>query len=185
VIALEPSRIRHARGFSLVELMVVIVLISIMTALIVPEMRGTFADATLRSGARKLVDALTLANSRAVSLGQVHRVRFDEANGKYVLERGARSGERAFVEVDDVSTAKGALDDSVKLQIRKTDLADAPDLAPLIHEAEPQSRQTISFYADGSADGADILLRDRHGFELRLNISRITGRIEVMERGHE
>jgi prepilin-type N-terminal cleavage/methylation domain-containing protein len=42
------------RAFTLIELMVVIVLIGIMTAMIIPEMKGTFEEALLRSTAREL-----------------------------------------------------------------------------------------------------------------------------------
>src|SRR6266446_1993484 len=63
-------------GFTLMEIMVVLVLLAIMAAVIIPEMKGSFEDALLRSNARKLADVFNLAYSRAVSLNQLHRVRF-------------------------------------------------------------------------------------------------------------
>src|SRR6516162_8771785 len=44
-------------GFTLVELMVVIVLIGILSAMILPNMKGTYGDALLRSTSRELVNA--------------------------------------------------------------------------------------------------------------------------------
>src|SRR5690242_21267537 len=44
---------------------------------------------------RSLIDAMNLAYSRAVTLNQQHRVRFDINNGKYVIEKRAR-GERGL-----------------------------------------------------------------------------------------
>src|ERR1041384_1216227 len=73
-------------GFSLMELMVVLVLIGIMTAVIVPEMKGTYEDALLRATSRRLVDVFHIAYSRAVSLNQLHRVRFDKVSGRYFVE---------------------------------------------------------------------------------------------------
>ena len=70
-------KIPGRRGFTLIELMVVIVLIAIMTAMILPEMRGTFEEALLRSEARKLADVFSLANSRAIALNQAQRVQLD------------------------------------------------------------------------------------------------------------
>ena len=84
-------------GFTLIELMVVIVLIGIMTAMIISEMKGTYEDALLRSTARKLVDVYSLANSHAISLNQLHRVRLDRKNGRYFIERTARAGDRKSV----------------------------------------------------------------------------------------
>ena len=40
-------------AFTLIELMVVIVIIGIMTAMMIPEMKGTFQDALLRSTSRE------------------------------------------------------------------------------------------------------------------------------------
>src|ERR1043166_1553310 len=111
---------RRRPGFTLIELMVVLALIAVMTAVIIPEMRGTFQDALLRSSARKLVDVLSLANSRAVTLNQPQRVRFDETNRRYTLERRGHDGEPAFVAVD-VNGARGVLDDQIQLSVRKND----------------------------------------------------------------
>src|SRR6185503_4211867 len=52
---------RYRPGFSLIELMVVIVLIGIMAAMIVPEMKGTYEEALLRATSRRLVDVFHLA----------------------------------------------------------------------------------------------------------------------------
>src|SRR5436190_24011906 len=82
-------------GFSLVELMVVLVLIGIMTAVIVPEMKGTYEDARLRATSRRLVGVFHLAYSRAVSLNQLHRVRFDRISGRYVIVKEVQPGVNA------------------------------------------------------------------------------------------
>src|SRR5678815_2253418 len=78
-------------GFTLIELMVVIVLIAIMTAVILPEMKGTFEDALLRSTSRKLVDIFSLANSRAVAMNRSQQVRLDSKNGRYFVESSGRN----------------------------------------------------------------------------------------------
>src|SRR5690348_9551182 len=99
------TRIARGRGFTLMEMVVVLALIAILAAAILPEMRGTYEDARLRSSSRELIDAMNLAYSRAVTLNQQHRVRFDINNGKYVIEKRAR-GERGlsvFMPVKDLA----------------------------------------------------------------------------------
>ena len=54
--------------------MVVIASIGIMTAMMIPEMKGTFQDALLRSTSRELINVFDLAYTR-VSLNQLRRVR--------------------------------------------------------------------------------------------------------------
>lgn len=176
-------------GFTLIELMVVIVLIGIMTAMIIPEMKGTYEDALLRSAARKLVDVFSLANSHAISVNQLHRVRLDRKNGRYFIERTAREGEqgRGFVPGPEIPGGEGAIDNRISIEILKA----AEDSTDLIEQRTPsgpgdnsrngQRDATVSFYADGTADAQEIRLRDREGFGLALRINPITARVHIVE----
>jgi prepilin-type N-terminal cleavage/methylation domain-containing protein len=49
---LKDAMSRGRAGFTLLELMVVCVVIGVMTAMILPEMRGTLEEARLRSSGR-------------------------------------------------------------------------------------------------------------------------------------
>jgi type II secretion system protein H len=183
-----PSSRSFERGFTLIELMVVMLLIGILSAVILPEMKGTFGDALLRSSGRELVNVFTLAYSRAVSLNQIHVVRLNEAQHKYSVERRVRGqGKRAeFAPLKDVTGSSGKLDERILVEISKPDEA-APDNPQREsqpgHESEPTQTQpgAISFYPDGTADAAEILLRDQAGYGLRLRIDPITARVEVFE----
>src|SRR6185503_6108898 len=106
-------------AFTLLELMVVIVLIGIMTALILPEMKGTYEEALLRSTARKLVDAFSLASSHAISLHQSHHVRIDRKNGRYLIETTARetAKQRGFAAAPPIPGGEGLLDSRISIEI--------------------------------------------------------------------
>jgi type II secretion system protein H len=189
-LILKDSRKRRTRGgFSLVELMVVIVLIGIMAALIVPEMNGSYEDALLRATSRRLVDVFHLAYSRAVSLNQPHRVRFDRMRGRYLIEKAAPAAGNGsgFVPAPEIPDGEGSLDPRISFEFRKQDEApttvpDQGTAAASQEDSEVRNKdEGISFYADGTADAGEVLLRDRAGFRLALRINPVTARVQIVE----
>lgn len=169
------------RAFTLVELMTVMVLVGILTALIIPEMRGTFESALLRSTARELVNVFELASSRAVSLNQELRVQIDSTGGRYRIERLAHRGSRAnFIPLKDVLGAEGTLDRRITIRVSHS-AVEAENLPgeTVASFAEPDS--SISFYPDGTAESAKVLLKDRAGFRFGLRINPVTARVNTLD----
>ncbi|MHB8520391.1 MAG: pilus assembly FimT family protein [Limisphaerales bacterium] len=184
-----PASGARRLGFSLIELMVVLVLMGIMMATIIPEMKGTYEDALLRTNGRKLLSVFDLAYTRAITVNQLHRVRLDRKTGHYSVEHPGREGEKggAFVPVRDVPGSDGDIDPRITIEIRKAD--DAPSAA-----ADPGARfisgddllfgkrdDAIGFYPDGTAEAGEIVLRDRDGFGIALRINPVTARVRAVE----
>jgi type II secretion system protein H len=179
---LPPSRSRQS-GFTLLELMVVLVLIAIMTALIIPEMRGTLADAQLRSTARELVGVFNLAYSQAVTVNRPHRVRIDPRARRYQLEWASSGSEQSgrFAPVTGINGCQGTWDEKIRLEIRKSPRSpQAPDEEQLL-ESGVVSFETILFLPDGTADSTEIHLEDQTGSELVLAIHPTTARVRIIE----
>ena len=185
---------RHRRaGFTLVEIMVVLVLIGILAAVIIPEMKGTMNDALLRSTSQELVSVFNVAASRAISINQAQHVRLDRKSGKYLIEVRAREkgGAARFVSVRDVAGSEGTLDSRIAFEIlRPGETAPGgpepePGASPAspVPEPDPAGGEGITFYPDGTADPGDVVLRDREGFRLALRINAVTSRVRIIELG--
>jgi len=161
--------------------MVVVALIAIMTAMIIPEMRGTYEDALLRSTSRELIEAFNLAHSRAVSFNRPHTVRVQPGTGEYRIEKRVRvQGEEEFVPLNDVIGSEGKLDSRIKVEFR------SPAEFSSEEPADPESRTdafdpSITFFPDGTADAKEVLLQDRQGFRLLLRVNPTTSRVRIMD----
>ena len=178
---LENSNLKSLRAFTLIEMVVVVVLIAVMAAMIIPEMKGSFDDALLRSTSRDLINVFDLASSRAVSLNQSFRVELDTQSGRYFVEREIRGGAQDnYVPLKDVSGAEGRLDSRIAVEMSPPDEA-SPDNPPDNSATEPVSPSAISFYPDGTADAMEIRLRDQAGFQMVLRLNPITARVHLSE----
>ena len=184
----RKRRLRH-RGFTLIELMMVCMLLVILTAVILPEMRGSYQDSLLRATGRKLMDVFDLAYSHAVSRDEVDRVRLDDRGLRYIVEqRVEKQGQESFEPVTDVPGAEGDLDNRISFEVKDTSedstnqtTETASDEAATPDQSNPEAGNAISFYPDGTADDREVVLRDQEGFGLALRVNPITARVKIVE----
>lgn len=160
-------------GFTLIELMVVLVLIGIFSGLIVGEMRGTFEEALLRAASRQVINAANLANSQAVALNQAHYL-WIEPQAKRLRIVARTKGETIQQE---------KLDDRITVEVRNSIQSsdEESDETPAEHRREVRRLERIEFLPDGTAEGREIVLRDRMGVEVILNLNPVTGRIRLAD----
>jgi prepilin-type N-terminal cleavage/methylation domain-containing protein len=88
---MSTNRNALRRAFTLVEILAVIVIIGIASAIIVPQM-GSRDDMRAAAAARTLVADLIYAQNQAITTGRWVYVKFDTANNKYTLLSTANSG---------------------------------------------------------------------------------------------
>lgn len=176
------------RGFTLIELMAVLAIIGLTAAVIIPEMGGTYEDAILRSTSRELTGVFDMASSRAISLNQPQRVHFDRRSGHYQLETQTQDpfGRADFTPARDAFGGEGTIDSHVTYELRtQAEELDAGVPGSTGNPGQDQSMQlpedVIGFYPDGTADGRDVILRDRSGFQLALHLNPVTARVRIIE----
>src|SRR5262245_27677747 len=171
---------RSHSGFTLIELMAVLAVIAIMTAVIIPEMRGTMSDARLRSSARTLINACQVASSRAIALNQPHQLQLETQTGEYRLKATgpANTAPQNTPDRPVSSPVEGRIDPQVTVALdpaggRETETPTSPSN----DSPGARPRDGIAFYPDGTAEGPTIVLRDREGFRLALQIQPVTARV--------
>lgn len=150
-----PLRSRSAalrrRGFTLVELVLVILLIAVMTAIAAGVIRGGLGSARVRAASKDLVAALRHTRALALVKGEAQVLTLD------VEKRAYRAAGRDWVELP------GEMELS---------------MLTATQEQLDDSTGRIRFYPDGSSTGGNIELR-RGEAMWRIDIAWLTGEVRM------
>lgn len=164
--------------------MVVVIILSVLTAMIVPQFAGTYQAALLRGTARALVSAVRLASSEAVTRNQTVRLVIDAEKHRYWLEcRRQESGVASTrTSIKDVPGAAGELHEQIAIQVRSRGSQRSRQTRPGRgrRATAPARGQSIPFNPDGTTEAHEIVLRDREGFGLGLRIHPTTARVSTI-----
>jgi len=74
---------RPARGFTLVEMLIVVAILAMAVAWTLPSLRGPLDRSELREGARRLRTALARTRLRAIETGVAQQFRFQPGTGQF------------------------------------------------------------------------------------------------------
>ncbi len=166
-------------GFSLLELIVVLVIIGMVSAFVGPKLAGSMTNMNLKTASKKIAAALRYARSQAVSEGSDCVARFDfEANrvsvvsGKRVSEGPEDGGDG----VDEDVEGGGSVD-----RLKAYEMPDGVRLKMGISgNTETNSGIfEIIFFSDGGSTGGEIILVNERKRAYRVAVDFITGAVRV------
>ncbi|NOR14487.1 MAG: prepilin-type N-terminal cleavage/methylation domain-containing protein, partial [Candidatus Aminicenantes bacterium] len=82
------------RGFTLIEMLVVMAIIAIVSMAVAPEILNSLEVRSLENSAREVLNSMERAKSQSVRTKLNHRVRFDNSLGhwRYLIERETSPG---------------------------------------------------------------------------------------------
>lgn len=157
----NEKELSRRRGFTLLELIVVLVIISVLSAIAIPAYVQWRRSLTYRDATRQVVSFLRTAKSEAISSNRQRRADFDTVNGRF----GLRIGDRAN-DTDWAATAAPALWTTLDRQVTltgptpNTNSVDAADNT--IHVVAFNPNGTASF-SDDPTGITELIIRDDTG----------------------
>jgi general secretion pathway protein H len=158
------------KGFSLIELMVVLVLIGLSVSLVTPSLFRFSRTVELKGSAKKVSAILRYCRSEAINQGKVYRVFFDSnlhevkvqsMASKEGKDEGEKKEETVFQKI--YSLPKGVQIKEVK--------ADSPQY--------PSDLPTIEFYPNGGSNGGTILLDSEEMKGYKIKVHFLTGIVGI------
>ena len=161
------------RGFTLLEMMVVIIIIGTIAAIAVPRMNDIF-EVNLKSSIRRMIGMIQFAFNESVIKQTPLRLNFSPETGEYWLSAMLSSGDTGqFVEyVTDVvkpqQLPEGVLINDVVTPHDSEKRTDGDDIF-------------IGFFPTGFVERGVIHLSSRDGRQFTLVIEPLTGKVNVLD----
>jgi len=151
VKTIVPMSPRGRRGFTLFELIVVLILLGAAAAVVIPSFTGGFGGIQLDTAARDLVTRMKQARGAAVSRQRVHRI--------FLLSPEEPGEPFAYVLTDEY-------EQPIKRYVLPKGISYFEELS------EPVA---FSFYPNGRSSGGRMGLKNEAGRKIFIEVSPITG----------
>lgn len=149
-----PGGHRHAAGFTLIEILVVLMLVGITLTVVPPLFTGGFGNAKLRNDARGLASSMRHLRAQAIASQTPQALTLDVETRAYRMD-----GREKVIDMDP--------DTHVELITTQSEMLD-------------DGVGRIRFFADGGATGGQVILT-RNTRRLVLDVDWVTGRVKTYE----
>lgn len=182
----------YPRGFTLFEVLLVLVLLAIVGALAAPNIASSFSTTRLRRAGDQVITALAQARAKAIDGGQTVQFRFVPNEPRYRIDPypeedegedvGAPSDSSDDQEAEaerSIIQTSGELAESVLFkggQVETNSLSAAESANKALKANSRGEWSTpILFYPDGTAQDASLELESDRGMSLRIAVRGVTG----------
>ncbi len=173
---LSVGKISGNKGFTLLELLVVLVIIAMMSAVIAPQLAGSLTGMNLKTASRKVSASLRYARSNATSESLTYISVFDfDKNRLIILPCQEKSGE---------IPEECMLDNEESMDRPK--IYNLPE-GVRFEKAENFQEETdsgyfqIAFYPGGGSSGGQVVVTGERKGRYTINVDFITGMVKLDE----
>ena len=164
------SRELRDKGFSLIELIVVMILLSLTGALVVPSLSRFSKGVELKGAVKRVAAILRFSRSEAVNQGKVYQVFFDAELRQVRVQPAETEEGKAEGEPAEQKPSQKIYIMPPSVQIKEVK-AEEPEF--------PSELPTIEFYPNGGSNGGSILLDGGDGKVFKITVFFLTGEVRV------
>jgi general secretion pathway protein H len=161
------------RGFTMIELLVVMVIISLVTAFTIPSIRTSLLSDQLKTAARRLIGLVTEVSQDAVSNQSEYILNFDLENNRVWATRGAGQG-----------TGQDGQNEDKKSREKKLKIPESVKIVDItsVHGGKlSQGAPTLYFSKKGYVDKTAIHLRSDDGRDMTIVLSPFMGVARIFD----
>lgn len=179
-----PLKRPDTGGFTLLELIVVLVIIGIASALVVPRLVGGMGSLDVKAASGKVAASLRYARSQAVSQKVQYAAVFDLEHNRLTItpsSEGIDGKEEDAAGSGEESVPKKTYDLPERVFFERVPVGDE-----YVKDEETDAGiSRIVFYSSGSSDGGGIALANDRGRRYIVRVDIITGSVEMARGGSE
>ena len=174
----HQRKFKEFNGFTLFELLVVVLIIGLTSAFVMPRIAASLPGVQLKSTTRAVAASLRYARSKAVSESRPYVAIFDNTQKRLAVEPIAKPIDAAIL-----SSLREILNRS-KLQ-KVYEIPDEIELGVLNNNGVDEDTDVfpIFFFPRGDSTGGKIVLQNPRRKQYTVTVDRITGRVEIASGG--
>lgn len=173
-------------GFTLIELIIVLVLLSVATGLVVPRLAGSLGRMNVESTARRISSALRFARSHAVTEKIPYLAIFDMDTNILSVSASPMPGE---TEPDEEDPDDGGPDNAEIGSPQEprvyifTEGIRLKECVTLDGETVTNGVFVMGFFPGGGTTGGKVILHDEKDRVYSIVLDRITGSVKIHDSG--
>lgn len=162
---MKKTGLHRQAGFTMIEMMIMIVLIGILATLTAPSFIGMVPRLKLKSEARANLNYLRLARSRAIAENSQYGIYFDLYNGELVYFKDTHDTQYAYYQEGQDSLIEGPI--AIESNISYENCMFMSDC--------------VIFYSNGSAStsGSIDIVGSESGDSYTISVLASTGRVRL------